>query len=258
LVIACGNQKGGVGKTSNVVGVASALDRRGLRVLCVDMDPQADLSIWLGLDVLDPDLATVNDVVFSDAKGAALGMDAVRKAAWGEHLHCLGSTLDLADRETDLSPGAEFRLAKALVGCEERFDVVLIDCPPSVGRLVVMAMVAATHLLVVTEPAAASLRGVARVLRTMEVVQEHYNHQLRLAGIVVNGEKRTNEAALRIHEVVEAYGSAVWRPFVPARAVVAAASGALAPVDAYGADSREVTAAYEALAERIASLTVGA
>lgn len=253
-IIAIANQKGGVGKTSTVIGIAAALDRLGQRVLCVDMDPQADLSIWLGVDVdaADEQVLTINDAIYANTSGAA--GEAVTKAAWGEQLHCAPSVLDLADRENDGVIAGAFRLATALEGLGERFDVVLIDCPPSVGRLVEMALVAATDLVVVTEPAAASLRGVKRVLATMEVVQRHYNHGLHLAGIVVNAEKRTSEAALRIREVRQAYPEAVWDPVVPARAVVAAAAGAMAPVSAYGADAREVTAAHDAFARKIARL----
>lgn len=253
-IVAFANQKGGVGKTSTVVGIAGALDRIGQRVLCVDMDPQADLSIWLGIDIDDDDLRTVNDAIFANTPGAA--GEAVYKAAWGEQLYCVPSVLDLADRESDGVIAGAFRLATVLQGLHERFDVVLIDCPPSVGRLVELALVAATHLVVVTEPAAASLRGVARVLNTMEVVQRHYNHGLQLAGIVINAEKRTSEAALRIREVRDIYPDAVWSPVVPSRAVVAAAAGSLSPVSAYGADARDVTVVHDAFARKVVDLAV--
>jgi len=250
LTVAFTNQKGGVGKTSTVVGVAAALDRRGLRVLCVDLDPQADLTQWLGLDPLD-DVRNINDVIYADARGVAA--EAIQHAAWGSGIDVIGSTLDLAERETDLSPGSEFRLAKALDGLSG-YDVVLIDCPPSIGRLVVLGFVAATHVIVVTEPSAASLRGVENVLRTRGVVAEHYNRGLQLAGIVVNHQGRTNESALRVQELTEAYGPTLWEPFVPARAVVAAAMGAAASVADYGSEAKAVTETYDALAERVMAL----
>ncbi len=251
LTVAFTNQKGGVGKTSTVVGLASALDRRGLRVLCVDLDPQADLTTWLGLDPLDATVNNVNDVIYANQRGSAQA--AVQRAAWGDHLSCLSSTLDLAERETDLSPGAEFRLATALDGLNG-FDIVLIDCPPSVGRLVVLAFVAATHVLVVTEPSAASLRGVDNVLRTLSVVRAHYNRALTLAGIVINHEARTNESALRVAEIATAYSSDVWEPHIPARAVIAEAMGAGATVADYGSPGAAVDAAYTALADQISAL----
>ena len=250
LTVAFTNQKGGVGKTSTVVGIAAALQRQGRRVLCVDLDPQADMTQWLGLDPL-ADVRNVNDVIYADARGIAA--EAVQPSAWGEGIDVIGSTLDLAERETDLSPGSEFRLRKALDGVDG-YDVVLIDCPPSIGRLVVLGFVAATHVVVVTEPSAASLRGVDNVLRTLGVVQEHYNQQLELAGIVVNHQSRTNESALRVQEVAEVYGASVWEPYVPARAVVAAAMGASASVADYGADGRPVAEVYAALANRVAAL----
>lgn len=247
LTVAFTNQKGGVGKTSTVVGLASALDRSGLRVLCVDLDPQADLTTWLGLDPLSSAL-NVNDVIYANEPGAAKA--AIQRAGWGAQLHCIGSTLDLAERETDLSPGSEFRLAKALDGVEG-FDIVLLDCPPSIGRLVVLGFVAATHVVVVTEPSAASLRGVENVLQTLAVVQAHYNRDLALAGIIVNHESRTTESALRVKEIAAAYGSDVWDPHIPARAVVASAMGAGAPVADYGAQGSSVDDVYTALAARL-------
>lgn len=252
LTIAFTNQKGGVGKTSTVVGLAAALAEQGSRVLCVDLDPQADMTQWLGLDPL-ADVTNVNDVIYADKRGAAV--NAVQQCAWNPEIGCIGGTLDLADRETDLTPGSEFRLAKALDGLEN-YDVVLIDCPPSIGRLVVLGFVAATHAVVVSEPSAASLRGVSNVLNTLNVVQAHYNRGLRLAGIVINHQLRTSESALRVQELTDAYGEQVWEPFVPARAVVAAAMGAAAPVAEYGADGRPVAEVYAALAQRVRALRV--
>lgn len=251
LTIAFTNQKGGVGKTSTVVGLASALDRKGLRVLCVDLDPQADLTTWLGLDPLASGI-NVNDAIYANERGAAKA--AVQRAGWGEQLHCVGSTLDLAERETDLSPGSEFRLKKALDGVDG-FDVVLIDCPPSIGRLVVLGFVAATHVVVVTEPSAASLRGVDNVTQTLLVVQAHYNHPLELAGIIVNHESRTTESAVRIKEIADAYGAKVWQPHVPARAVIGSAMGAGAPVVDFGRDGSPVDDIYGVLADRITALS---
>ena len=251
LTIAVTNQKGGVGKTSTVIGLASSLDRRDLRVLCIDLDPQADLSTWLGLDPMNPEQLNINDAIYANQAGAA--EQAVQRAAWGHQLMAVASTLDLAERETDLTPGSEFRLAKALDGLSA-FDVILIDCPPSIGRLVVMAFVAASHVLVVTEPSSASLRGVANVMRTVSVVREHYNPRLELAGVIVNHQARTNENALRIEEVAATYGSTVWTPYIPARAVIAAAMGAGAPVSEYGAEARAAQEAYESLADRLLAL----
>lgn len=252
LTVAITNQKGGVGKTSTVVGVAAAMVRAGNRVLCVDLDPQADMTSWFGLDPLDDDQTNINDVIYSGAAGAAAA--AVQPVSWSENLKCIGSTLDLAERETDLSPGAEFRLARVLEGVSDGYDVTLIDCPPSIGRLVVMALVAATHVVVVAEPSAASVRGVENVVKTMGVVREHYNRDLQFAGIVINHQSRTNESTLRIAELVSIFGESVWDPYVPARAVIAESMGARASVFDYGADGRAVSEVYDELAAHVAKL----
>lgn len=252
LTVAFTNQKGGVGKTSTVACIAAALDHMGKRVLCIDLDPQADLTTWLGLDPFDDDQYDAGDVLYNAAEGGAA--KAIQRAGWGEQLCCIGSNLDLAEREQDRMTAADFRLRTSLEGVSG-FDVVLIDCPPSIGHLVTMALVAATHVVVVTEPSAGSLRGVENVMNTTEVVSRHYNKPLRLAGIIVNGQdNRTSESILRSEQLAGRYGDQVWGPPVPHRAVVAKAFGARASLYEFGADAKQVTPIYEALAQRVLDL----
>jgi len=214
--VAVVNQKGGVGKTATVLGLASAAAQEpSRRILIVDLDPQANATVGLGVEGGE---FTTGDVLFADAKGVAA--DAITKTAWGDGVSCIPANLALAERDADVSLGSEFRLRKALAGVEG-FDLVLIDCPPSIGRLVTNGLVAADHALVVTQAAAPSLMGVANVMATVDVVSEHYNPGLAVAGIVVNLlPPRQREADYRLAELVEAFGTTVWEPYVPARAVV--------------------------------------
>src|SRR5450759_4965297 len=171
---------------------------------------------------------TTGDVLYADAKGIAA--DAIVKTAWGDAVSCIPANLALAERDADVSLGSEFRLRKALTGVGG-FDLVLIDCPPSVGRLVTNGLVAADRALVVTQAAAPSLMGVANVMATVDVVREHYNPGLAVAGIVVNLlPPRQRETDYRLAELVDAFGPAVWEPYVPQRVVVAESMGAAAPV----------------------------
>lgn len=247
--VAVVNQKGGVGKTATVLGLASAAAQAGRRVLVVDLDPQANATTALGVEASG---FTTGDVLYADARGVAA--DAVTKTAWGDAVSAIPASLALAERDVDVALGSEFRLRKALDGLEG-FDLVLVDCPPSVGRLVTNGLVAADHVLVVTQPAAPSLMGVANVTSTVNVVAEHYNPGLAVVGIVVNLlPVRQREADFRLAELVEAFGDLVWQPYVPARAVVAEAMGASAPVHDFAGRGRDVAAVYDALTGRVLAL----
>ena len=249
--VAVVNQKGGVGKTATALGLASAVAQDpALRVLVVDLDPQANATAALGANAGG---FTSGDVLYADAKGVAT--DAVTKTAWGDGVSCIPANLALAERDADVSLGSEFRLRKALAGVDG-FDLVLIDCPPYVGRLVTNGLVAADYALVVTTAAAPSLMGVANVMATVEVVREHYNPGLQVAGIAVNllPPARQRESEYRLAELVEVFNGAVWEPYVPARVVVAEAQGAGAAVHDFGPRARDVAAVYEALASRLLAL----
>src|SRR5664280_939791 len=252
-IVAVVNQKGGVGKTATVLGLASAAAQEpSRRTLIVDLDPQANATAGLGVEGGE---FTTGDVLFADAKGVAA--DAITKTAWGDGVPCIPANLALAERDVDVSLGSEFRLRKALAGVEG-FDLVLIDCPPSIGRLVTNGLVAADHALVVTQAAAPSLMGVANVMATVDVVSEHYNPGLAVAGIVVNLlPPRQREADYRLAELVEAFGTTVWEPYVPARAVVSEAQGASAPIHDFASRGRDVASVYEALVARVMTLGTG-
>ncbi len=250
LTVAVVNQKGGVGKTATVLGLASAMAQRPeMRVLVVDLDPQANATAGLGADASGFD---TNDVLSADVSGVAA--DAIVDTEWGSAVQCIPATLALAERDADSTIGSEFRLRKALAGVED-YDVALIDCPPSVGRLVTNGLVAADYALVVTQAAAPSLMGVANVMRTVEVVAEHYNAGLTVAGIIVNLlPTRQRESDARLDELLAAFESLVWQPYVPSRAVIAEAQGAGAPVHEFASRGRDVATVYEALADRLLAL----
>lgn len=180
--IAVVNQKGGVGKTTVTLGLAGAAQAAGMRVLVVDLDPQANATLGLDVDLGD-DSRDINDVLAADIKGVLI--DAAVPSGWGPGVDVVPSSLALAAQESDLTLGSEFRLRKAGEGLDG-YDLVLVDCAPSLGRLVVNALVFADFALVVTEPSAPALQGVGAVLDTIGVVREHYNGHLRLAGIIVN------------------------------------------------------------------------
>lgn len=231
-ILAVVNQKGGVGKTTVALGLASAAMVRGRRVLVVDMDPQANATTGLG--VFDADITT-DDVLAADRTGAAA--DAVRSSAWepsvGEAPDLVPSAPRLAQREHQLATdpiGAQDRLQVALDGVADRYDEVIVDCPPSLGLLTVNGLFAADRVVVVTEPAAWSLDGVGQILRNVRRISERRDGRPGIAGIVVNRLGRTRDAGYWYGQLRETYGELLVEPAITARAAVAEAAAQSLPV----------------------------
>ena len=252
LTVAMTNQKGGVGKTTTTLGLASAAQVQGVPTLVIDCDPQANATTSLGQiwpesgQVFDiHDALTANDP--SAIEGALL------PSAWGPDISVVGSSLSLQEAELDTSIGSEFRLRKGM-GSLKGFELVLIDCPPSVGRLTINALNAADVALVITEPSAASLQGVQHIEQSIEVVKEHYNQRLKLAGVIVNRLMggNANEPRLRLEELREVFGNKVWEPYIPTRTLIAEAMGAQAPIHAYPPSrAGDAQRAYEQILDRL-------
>lgn len=130
------NQKGGVGKTATTLGIASSIRHGGGKVLVIDMDPQANATSGLGVDITSETL-TVGDAMAAGAAGVAA--DAITSTIWGDGVACIPADVHLAEREQETGvKGHEFRLRRSLEGIDG-FDLVLIDCQPSVGELVTNA-----------------------------------------------------------------------------------------------------------------------
>ena len=169
------SQKGGTGKTTTVRSLADVFRRAGLEVLCVDLDPQGNLSDYF--DVPADASPTVADVLSGQAKAA----DAV-------HEDVLPANLGLAEAELILAGkmGRELTLRRALRELKRRYDLILIDCPPSLGLLTVNALVAADHALISTEAEYFSLQGVEQALEVIELAKESLHPDLDWLGTVLN------------------------------------------------------------------------
>ena len=242
LIVAVCNQKGGVGKTTSTLALASAGVAAGMRVLVVDLDPQANASQSLGLaEGVDPEQAlSAYDVLAADTAGGAGG--AIVASSW-PGVAVLPADQALAAAETVTTPAEA--LARSLDGATGDVDLVLVDCPPSVGRLTLNALVAVDLALVVTSPGAYASEGVVKIAETIATVRRDYNPALSLAGIIVTMmPPRGREASLRLAELEERFPGKVWSPPIPRRSVVEESTGARQPLSAFGADARAVTEPY--------------
>jgi chromosome partitioning protein len=248
-IIAVANQKGGVGKSTTVYHLALAAADAGLRTLVVDADPQGNLTRSLGPDDLAPDSVSLADVLAPQT--AETITDVLVETSW-TNLKLVPSGGDnLASVEQVIasrSIGRETFLRKALAPVVDQFDLILIDLNPSISVLTTNALVAASHVLIVTKADLWSLDGLGRLFGSISDVRENYNPALRLHGVLVNNyEARTKQARFWVEQLREQTTAAEVRmlePFVPKRQFIADSTESGARLDEYGADGREVADLY--------------
>lgn len=212
-VVAVANQKGGVAKTTTVQSLGVALAERGERALLVDLDPQACLTYSLGVDSDSLD-CSLHDVLVRRARLA----DVVRPVDGVGQLFLVPATIDLAGAEVHLlaKTGREHVLARALQPELASYDVVLIDCPPSLGVLTINGLTAAERVLVPLQCEALSHRGVGQLLETIEDVRMFANPAVEVVGVVATMfDGRTRHARHVLAEVERRYGLVVLDPPVP-------------------------------------------
>jgi chromosome partitioning protein len=248
LVLGVCSLKGGVGKTSVTLGLASAALERGLRTLVVDLDPQADSTLALAALGATGDVAGLLDSPTPETLGAALA-----PSAWAEDgLDVLVGSAASARHDAYDGASAEVdRLRYALAWVHE-YDLVLVDCPPSLGGLTRTGLTACDRAVVVTEPGLFSVTAVGRAMRTIDELRRGPAGQLQPLGVVVNRVKaRSIEQAFRLEELRGLYGPLVLSPFVPERAALQQAQGAAQPVHAWpGQGARELGEVFDELLDR--------
>jgi chromosome partitioning protein len=176
-VVAFANQKGGVAKTTTTINLGVALQELGHRVLAVDLDPQGNLTMSLGLN---PD--SVRPSMFD----VLVNQISIEEALFQRELDVVVSSIDLAAAEIALSShiGRERALSKALMQVSDRYDYIFIDTPPSLGLLTINALTAADAVIVPVQCEYLSLRGLAQLERTLELVRENLNPKVHIAGIL--------------------------------------------------------------------------
>jgi chromosome partitioning protein len=222
-VMVVANQKGGVGKTTTTVNVAAALAQLGQRVLVIDLDPQGNASTALGVAHHRGVPSTYDALV--DGEPLA---DVTAESPELPLLHVVPASIDLAGAEIELVSvvARENRLRRAIAGHaligpaeragEERYDYVLIDCPPSLGLLTLNALVAGAEMLIPIQAEYYALEGLGQLIETVEMVRAHLNPQLEISTILVTMyDARTRLASGVAQEVREHFGDQVLRTSIP-------------------------------------------
>jgi chromosome partitioning protein len=251
FAIAVANQKGGVGKSTTAVNLGAYLALAGARVLVVDLDPQGNASTGLGLDhrQIEP---SVYDVLMGDSDAAS----AIRQTPV-QNLDVLPSTIDLAGAEVELvnAFSRETRLRQALGAVRYGYDLVFIDCPPSLGLLTVNALAAADELLIPIQCEYYALEGLGQLLRNVDLVRVNLNQALHIGGIVLTMyDGRTRLAEQVVQEVRKHFTDLVYQTVVPRSVRLSESPGYGVPIALYDPLSRGGIA-YRDLALELADRT---
>ncbi|HVE73561.1 MAG TPA: ParA family protein [Mycobacteriales bacterium] len=247
-ILAMCNQKGGVGKTTSTINLGAALAEYGRNVLLVDFDPQGALSVGLGVNPLQLDRTVYNLLMEKKVRAD----DVLLKTAV-PRMDLLPSNIDLSAAEVQLvnEVAREQTLRRVLEPMMDRYDIILVDCQPSLGLLTVNALTAAHGVIIPLECEFFALRGVALLITTIEKVKERLNPDLEVEGILATMfDPRTLHGREVLARVVEAFGDRVFHTVINRTVRFPETTVAGEPITSYASDSTGA-AAYRALAKEV-------
>ena len=234
-VFAVANQKGGVGKTTVTVNLSACFAEKGLKTLIIDLDPQANATTGVGLDPRGL-AASIYQVLLDD-----LELDEVIEPTMIKGLHIAPSNLDLAGAEIELVPAfsRERKLRDAMSGAVAEYDLVLIDCPPSLGLLTINGLTAANEVIVPIQTEYFALEGLTQLVKNIRLVQRSLNTNLELTKLILTMyDARTNLCRDVAREVRAHYGNKVCWQVVPRTVRLSEAPSFGQPIILYDSSSK--------------------
>ena len=244
-VIAIANQKGGVGKTTTAVNLASALGRSGKKVLMIDIDPQGNATSGLGVNKREIEVSTYN-LMIADAKIEDVLIDTGYK-----NLDLLPSNMSLAGVEIELveMPERVYRLKQALISIKENYDYIFIDCPPSLGLITLNGLALANSLLVPIQCEYYALEGLSQLVSTVRQVKRMYNPDIEFEGVLLTMfDSRLNLTAQVLSEVKRHFPDKVYKTVIPRNVRLSEAPSYGQPIQYYEEGSKGAQA-YDDLAK---------
>lgn len=231
MIISIFNQKGGCGKSTTCCNLGAYLSRHGKKVLLVDMDPQANLTVSVGVD--DEALEqTIYDLLKSTEFKKDKILEVIQKTSY-ERLFILPSDITLSDAEITLSSSMrrEEILKRLLAQVQDKFDYTLIDCPPSLGLLSINALVASDYLIIPVSPTYFSLKGVNHLISTFNLVRDNLNPSLQILGVLItlfDGRKKISKDIKEI--LIETFGDKVFEHPIRADVKIENSQDSLIPI----------------------------
>lgn len=234
-IIAVANQKGGVGKTTTSVNLSACLAYLGKKVLLMDTDPQGNATSGVGINKGDVNQC-IYDILIDD-----IDLSKVVLETKVENLHVIPATISLAGAEIELvsTISREVRLKRALEEVKDKYDFIIIDCPPSLGLLTINALTAADSVLIPVQCEYYALEGLSQLLSTIRLVQKHLNNDLEIDGVLLTMlDARTNLGFQVIDEVKKYFQDKVYQSIIPRNVRLSEAPSHGEPIIIYDPKSR--------------------
>lgn len=234
-VIAVANQKGGVAKTTSVVNLADALGQMKKSVLIIDLDPQGNATSGYGIN-----RRKLENCVYNVLVENVPAESAVVKTKYSG-VHVLPATINLAGAEIELvsAVARESKLKRAISHMRERYDYILIDCPPSLGLLTLNGLTAADSIIIPVQCEYYALEGLEQLLNTFNLVRRHLNPQLQILGVLLTMyDSRTNLSAQVVDQVKEYFGDKVFNAIIPRNVRLSEAPSHGMPISYYDKKSK--------------------